>query len=94
MFDSCRFPDTNAMARFDFYINGEYLIEYDGYQHFHYLENSWITKDVLLGNQMRDSVKNKWCKDNNIPLIRIPYSHLESLCIDDLLLETSKFVIN
>ena len=34
-----------------------------------------------------------WCKDNNIPLIRIPYTHYKELKIEDLLLETSKFKI-
>lgn len=33
-FDTCRFPDTDGLARFDFYINNEYLIEFDGKQHF------------------------------------------------------------
>lgn len=33
-FSSCRFTLTNALAKFDFYVNNEYLIEYDGEQHF------------------------------------------------------------
>lgn len=33
-FDGCRFPTINAMARFDFYIENNYLIEFDGKQHF------------------------------------------------------------
>lgn len=32
-FDNCRFPDTNKKARFDFYVNNTYLIEFDGRQH-------------------------------------------------------------
>ena len=43
--------------------------------------------------QERDTYKNQWCKENNIPLIRIPYTHLNDLCLEDLLLETSKFII-
>jgi len=42
---------------------------------------------------MHDEYKNNWCKENNIPLIRIPYNHLNELKIEDLMLETSKFVI-
>jgi len=38
-------------------------------------------------------IKNQWCKNNNIPLIRIPYTHLQNLCLEDLQLETSKFII-
>jgi very-short-patch-repair endonuclease len=34
-FDSCRFPSTNKLAKFDFYIKeSNILIEYDGIQHF------------------------------------------------------------
>ena len=29
-FDSCRFPDSNKKARFDFYVKDSYAIEYDG----------------------------------------------------------------
>ena len=72
-----------------------YLIEYDGLQHFIYKENSdfWNNKDQFNKTQIRDQLKNQWCKDNNIPLIRIPYTHLDNICIEDLKLETSKFII-
>lgn len=43
--------------------------------------------------QEHDIFKNNWCKENNIPIIRIPYTHLKDLCIEDLLLETSNFVL-
>ena len=36
---------------------------------------------------------SEWCKENNIPLIRIPYTHYDDIIIDDLKLETSKFII-
>lgn len=73
-----------------------YLIEYDGLQHFTYKENSdfWNDKDQFNKTQIRDQLKNQWCKDNNIPLIRIPYTHLDDISIEDLQLETSKYVIN
>lgn len=32
--DSCKFKDTNYYAYFDFYVNNQYIIEYDGEQHF------------------------------------------------------------
>lgn len=41
----------------------------------------------------KDEYKTNWCKKNNIPLIRIPYWKLDTLCLDDLLLETSNFII-
>ena len=95
---NCIFPDNNRLAIFDFYVlykNQEYSIEYDGIQH--YLsknDGGWNTKENLLKTQKRDLYKNQWCEKNNIPLIRIPYTHLDNLCIKDLQLETSNFIIN
>ena len=91
-FDDCRFPDTNYHARFDFFINNAYIIEYDGEQHFVDKKNiGWDT--TLEEIQKKDAFKNKWCKEHNIPLIRIPYTHLNALCLEDLLLETSQFIV-
>lgn len=90
-FASCRFPDTNALARFDFYVSDKYLIEFDGKQHFEPTAGGlWEPLDVI---QKRDNYKNQWCKENNVPLIRIPYTRLKNLCIQDLLLETSTYVL-
>ena len=79
-------------AKFDFYIENKYLIEYDGETHFKANLHGWHNLEQLQAQQERDAIKNKWCKDNNIPLIRIPYTHLKDLCINDLLLETSNFI--
>ena len=89
-------------SRFDFAIfddnnNLLYFIEFDGIQHFK--ENirdngfGWNTQEAYEKTHERDELKNNWCKDNNIPLIRIPYTHLNNLCLDDLLLNKSKFII-
>jgi hypothetical protein len=83
---------TGSYASFDFYIGNKYLLEFDGIQHFS-ANHGWNTEDNLSKVQERDMIKNQWCKDNNIPLIRIPYTHLNDLCLDDLKLETSKFII-
>lgn len=97
-FFNCTFPNTKNLARFDFYVNNQYLIEFDGEQHFYPMDFSGNKSeeqkqfDFQL-NQTRDNYKNQWCKDNNIPLIRIPYTHYKNLCLEDLLLETSKFII-
>lgn len=75
-------------------MNNAYIIEFDGGQHFFYKEGSgWNTKEHLQKTQFSDKEKNKWCKENNIPIIRIPYTHYDNLCIEDLLLETSSFII-
>ena len=72
-----------------------YLIEYDGEQHFekNIQITGWNTKENFEKIQKRDLLKNKYCLNNNIPLIRIPYTHKENIVIEDLLLETSKFII-
>lgn len=64
-----------------------YLIEYDGIQHFepgHFNNNYQQT-------HYNDLIKNKYCFDNNIPLIRIPYD--VEYTIDDLKLETTRFLL-
>jgi hypothetical protein len=97
-FDSCIFEDTLRQARFDFCIldknnKCKYLIEYDGEQHFKFTGNGWNTEEKLKITQKHDQFKNQWCKEHNIPLIRIPYTHLKDLCLEDLLLETSQFIL-
>ena len=93
-FDSCRIQPSNMLARFDFYIQDKYLIEYDGEQHFFYSNSGWNDAERFEKTQASDAYKNQWCKDNNIPLIRIPYTKLDTLCIEDLLLETTQFKVN
>ena len=75
-FETCRFLDTNRLAYFDFYLQDyNILIEFDGSQHFSYRENGgWNNKQNYLKTIERDSFKNKWAKDNNIPLLRIKYN--------------------
>ena len=89
IFSNFKYTETGFYPRFDFYVNNQYLIEFDGKQHYENCFN--VTLEEV---QNKDSIKNQWCKDNNIPLIRIPYWHLEKMCIEDLLLETSNFVLN
>lgn len=43
--------------------------------------------------QKHDKIKNNWCKENNIPIIRIPYTKLHNIQIEDLLLDTSNYII-
>lgn len=86
----------NKRLRFDFAIFKDsqllYLIEYDGKQHF--ISSQFFGgQDYLSVTQKHDTLKNKWCKNNNIPLIRIPYTHYDQLTINDLLVENSKFLI-
>ena len=89
-FDSCRFPKTNYHGRFDFYVNNHYLIEYDGIQHFG-VPNKWDKYETAEERKERDEYKTQWCKNNNMPLIRIPYLALSALSLNDLQLETSQY---
>lgn len=92
-FKTCIFTDTNKPALFDFYVNNSYIIEYDGIQHYEYNNRGWSNLDNLEKTQKRDAYKNNWCFQNNIPIIRIPYTHLENLTITDLLLEETKWLL-
>lgn len=84
-FDSCRFPDTNALARFDFYLPTlNRIIEYDGEQHFFSRNSGWDTQDHLNYTQAHDQYKNQWCKEHGIDMVRIPY--YQKIQIENLLL--------
>ena len=91
-FEDCILP-SGYKARFDFYIENKYLIEFDGLQHFTFENRGWHTYDKMIKTQNSDDYKNQWCREKNIPLIRIPYSILPNLKIEDLLLESSKYII-
>lgn len=76
-FEDCINPDTKRKLRFDFYLPTlNLLIEYDGEQHFHYREEAFLqyTKKDFLDTQKRDKIKNQYCIEKNIRLIRIPYT--------------------
>lgn len=63
--------------RFDFYLPKYNLfIEYDGQQHFEPVRFRGEKRDIeeeFIKLQERDMIKNKYCEDNNINLLRIPY---------------------
>ena len=81
-FETCRFPNSKYLAKFDFYVNNQYLIEFDGKQHFNQNSSGW--GESLKEIQERDNYKTLWCKENNIHLIRIPYWKIDTLTINDL----------
>lgn len=57
---------------FDFYlINDDVLIECDGVQHTQ-ISSKWFSEE----QQIRDEIKNNWCKEHDIKLIRIPYKRI------------------
>ena len=61
------------------------LVEYDGEQHYkpipYFKSDNKGPEDAYHDRVIRDEIKNKYCRDNNIPLIRISYwekNNLES----------------
>lgn len=85
-FDDC--VDKNKL-RFDFYLqlNGEQIcIEVDGSQH-KYPVSKWDGMQGLIDRRRKDEIKNRYCKDNNIKLIRIPHTkfiHMEDILVKEL----------
>ena len=69
---------------FDFYLpNYNLCIEYDGILHY---EDKFDNPEEFKLIKRRDRIKTKYCKDNNINLLRIPY--LEFNNIEKILEET------
>ena len=72
-FKECR-ADNNRRLLFDFYIPSiNTCIEFDGKQHFEPVEY-WGGQEGLERRKRSDEIKNKFCTDNNINLIRISYN--------------------
>ena len=75
--------DTNYPFKFDFYLPDFNLcIEFDGVQHFKPVfpfndkERAIKTLDLV---KKYDQIKNQYCLDNGIKLLRIPYTHYNNI---------------
>jgi hypothetical protein len=78
-FEDCK---RKRKLRFDFHLPElNTCIEYDG-EH-HYIENQYFGEGNLEYMKLNDDIKNKYCYNNGIKLIRIPYWEFEN--IDDLI---------
>ena len=73
-FDDCK--DKNTLP-FDFYIEEEnFLVEYDGRQHTDIID--YFDGEEGFNERVKhDNIKNKYAKDNNFKLLRIPYTFNE-----------------
>jgi hypothetical protein len=87
-----------SLLRFDFALLNKNnkiirLIEFDGEQH--YLENiknsGWNTYEKYEYTLQNDLEKNKIAKNNNIPLIRIPYWERDNITLSMLM--SNKYLI-
>jgi very-short-patch-repair endonuclease len=80
-FDNCR--DINVLP-FDFYLPDlNICIEYDGQHHYYPVTFNGITKEEAEKNHLitvkHDKIKNEYCINNNIKLIRIPYYEYKNI---------------
>lgn len=84
-FEDCINPKTNYKLKFDFYLpDYNCCIEYDGEMHFKYKNQGWNNKENFESTIERDNIKNKYCEDNGIKLIRIPYTEYKNIDEDYL----------
>ena len=84
-FDDCK---NIFCLPFDFYLPDYHTcIEYDGEQHFKEKSGMFDYKT----QHRHDLIKNKYCFEHNIPLIRIPYN--AEYNFNDLILETTRFLL-
>ena len=70
-----RFEDCKNIKPlpFDFYLPKHNIcIEYDGKQHFEPID-IFGGEDEFIATQCRDNIKNQYCQQKHITLIRIPY---------------------
>jgi hypothetical protein len=73
-FDTCINPKTGRKLKFDFYLPSHNLcIEFDGQQHFKPIKRfgGEIGYNLTI---YRDSIKNAFCKKNEIKLLRIKFN--------------------
>ena len=71
MFNDCKYKN---LLRFDFYLEDYNIcLEYDGIQHFK-INEYYGGEKAFKEQKIKDSIKNEYCKNNNIELIRIRYN--------------------
>ena len=76
--------EKNRHLRFDFWVNNEFLLEYDGKQHFN-PTGGWGEGDKYIKIQKNDQRKNEYAKSHNIPLKRIPYWDYDKITLENIM---------
>lgn len=78
-----------GLLKFDFWLPDYGLcIEFDGIQHYQNVPQ-WDKSSTFCDRQRRDAIKTKYCEENDIILLRIPYwekDNIESILNDWLFL--------
>lgn len=88
-FEDCKGVYKNSKRLpFDFYIPDlKICIEYDGDAHFKPVQFRGMSLERAIksfnNTKRNDKIKTQYCKDNNIDLLRIPYTHFKK--IDEIL---------
>lgn len=83
-FKDCKYKKR---LQFDFVVFNEdkkvrFIVEYDGEQHYekvNFSRDDKINEQKFKNTQIRDKIKNKYCDENNILLIRIPYWEYDNI---------------
>jgi hypothetical protein len=74
-YQNCKYK---RLLPFDILVTNKLLIEFDGKQHYEPVK-TWGGEKQLKIIQMRDDIKNNYCKQNHIPLLRIPYWEFDNI---------------
>jgi len=83
-FEGCRYKHP---LKFDFYLpKYNICLEANGEQHYSIIKFFHRSNDDFEDQQIRDELKRKFCKENNINLIEIPYTEYKN--IEKILTET------
>lgn len=86
--------EKGKLYRFDFAIfknnKLDFLIEFDGRQHYTGPEGEWKERYTLDDIQRRDKIKNDYCINNNIILKRIPYFQINQITIENIMSDKFK----
>ena len=83
-FPTCRNPDTKRSLPFDFQLfhvddpEKYILVEIDGVQHSRFVEFFHRDLGGFEKQQHRDHIKNMYCHEQDIPLVRIAYDNTGS----------------
>ncbi len=74
-FNDCK---NKQLLPFDVYVNNQFLIEFDGRQHFS--KNDFFGGENGFKNtQQNDIIKTKYCITNKIPLLRISHEEIKKI---------------
>lgn len=75
-FKDCK---DKKLLPFDFYLPAyNLIIEYDGEQHFD-IKHSFSGEDGFVNTIIHDAIKNQYCEDNNINILRIPFWEFDNI---------------